>query len=64
MPAPLPPADLLTVAEVARSFDVSTRTVRRWMRDGLLVACRIGRTVRVHPDDLARFIKANRTIRP
>ena len=60
MLSPSLPSDLLTIPLVARHFDVSPRTVRRWIRDKLLVVCRIGRTVRIHRDDLDRFIKAHR----
>lgn len=44
------------IDEVAEILGVSTRTVRRLIATGELMACHIGRSVRVHPDDLARYV--------
>jgi excisionase family DNA binding protein len=51
-PMPLPDEELLTVAEVARRWHVSIRTVQRWIADGKLKAVRLpsGR-YRVRPAD-------------
>ena len=40
------PSPLLSQAAVAEIFDVTTRTIRNWDRDGLLHPIRIGRTLR------------------
>lgn len=44
-------------AEIAARWGISKRTVNRYIRDGLLPAYRVGRLVRVDPDDLDRFIE-------
>lgn len=59
MPAPFPD-ELLKLKQVANHFSVSTRTVRRWIDAGELVACRIGRTIRIRREDLERFIRQHR----
>jgi excisionase family DNA binding protein len=51
---------LLLIDQVAEGLGLSTRTVRRLIARGELVACRFGRSVRVHPDDLARYIDRHR----
>lgn len=48
------------IDEVAAILGVSARTVRRMIARGELVACRLGRSVRVHPDDLAAYIDRRR----
>jgi excisionase family DNA binding protein len=53
-------ASLLRIPQVAEGLGVSTRTVRRVIARGELVACRLGRSVRVHPDDLAAYIDRQR----
>ena len=53
-------ARLLLIDEVAEGLGVSTRTVRRLIARRELVACRLGRSVRVHPDDLAAYIDRRR----
>ena len=45
-----------TRKQVAARFNVSTRTVDRWILDDKLRAWRIGRTVRIAESDIARFI--------
>jgi excisionase family DNA binding protein len=47
---------------VADALQVSTKTARRLVASGDLPAVRVGRLVRVQPDDLRRFI-ADRTMR-
>jgi excisionase family DNA binding protein len=54
------PSRLLLIDQVAEGLGVSTRTVRRLIARGELVACRFGRSVRVHPDDLAAYIDRRR----
>ena len=48
---------LLTIPEVAAILRLSTRTIARLIRRGDLVTIRIGRSVRLHPDDLLRFLQ-------
>jgi excisionase family DNA binding protein len=47
----------LTVADVAGRFQVTERTVRNWIRSGLLVAKKLGGVVRIHPDEVRRLAK-------
>jgi excisionase family DNA binding protein len=56
-----PPPRLLTVPDVADQLQVSARTVWRWIADGALPCVRIGRTVRVDPDVLERFLSHHAT---
>ena len=58
---PLPIAGLLTRAEAAELLKVSPRTLYRLSRAGTLPIVRVGRQVRIHPDDLARFIEKARS---
>ena len=51
---------LLTVDDVAEHIGASTRHVRRLIERGQLPIIRIGKLVRVAPDDLARLIAASR----
>ena len=53
-------ARLLLIGQVAEGLGVSTRTVRRLIARRELVACRLGRSVRVHPDDLTAYIDRRR----
>ena len=49
---------LLTVAEVADLFRVSSMTVYRLIRNGELPAVRVGRSYRVREDDLKSYLQA------
>lgn len=49
----------MSMQDVAILLSVSTRTVRRWVRDGRLRCCRIGRTIRVLKSDLSEFLRTN-----
>ena len=52
---------LLTAAEVAEALALSERSVRSLIAQGALPVVRVGaRAVRVHPDDLQRFIQERR----
>ena len=51
---------LLSLHEVADTLGVSTRTVRRFIEAGDLVAHRIGGQLRVSPSDLDTFLKIRR----
>lgn len=49
---------LLSVPEVARRANVSTSTIIRIIRAGHLPVARIGRSIRVHPVDLAALLRS------
>ena len=49
-------SSLLTIANVAASLQVSTKTVRRLIDRGELDAIRIGRAIRIQPTALALLI--------
>lgn len=48
---------LLTIKDVAEHAGVSTATVRRWIKDGLLAETRIGGSIRIRADELERLIE-------
>lgn len=49
-------APRLTIQDVAEARNVSTTTVRRWIREGRLPAVRLGpQIIRVRPCDLAQL---------
>jgi excisionase family DNA binding protein len=54
------PIQFFTIAEVSERLDVSTRTVRRWIESGDLVAHRFGGVVRIAEGDLHAFLAAHR----
>jgi excisionase family DNA binding protein len=47
---------LLTADEVAEILNVSTRSVRRLIKDGKLPIVRVGRAVRIRPEALETLI--------
>lgn len=49
-----------TIAETAEMLGVATRTVRRWIASGELVAHRLGRAVRIADSDLRAFLAVHR----
>jgi excisionase family DNA binding protein len=49
------------VAQVAELLVVSTRSVRRWIAAGDLLAHKIGRAVRISEIDLRIFLRGGRT---
>ena len=53
-------AKWLTVEDICQRLQVHRQTVRRWLREGELHGVLIGDRAgwRVHPDDLAAFLKA------
>ena len=51
-----------TIAEVADLLVVSTRTVRRWIARGELLAHKFGRQVRISEIDLRAFVQGGRTV--
>jgi excisionase family DNA binding protein len=52
--------NFFTIAEVAERLHVATRTVRRWIKSGDLVAYRFGSVVRIAESDLRAFLALNR----
>jgi len=59
-----PPKKLLTKKQVAGILDTSEKTIDRRIRSGELPVIRDGRIIRVHPDDLERYITVRRSVRP
>ena len=49
-----------TISDVADSLSVSNRTVRRWIDRRLLIAHRIGGTIRIAEADLNAFLAVHR----
>jgi excisionase family DNA binding protein len=49
-----------SIADVAEWLGVSGRTVRRWIKSGVLVAHRIRGVVRIAEHDLRKFLDAHR----
>jgi excisionase family DNA binding protein len=49
-----------TIAQVAERLQVATRTVRRWIEAGDLVAHRLGGAVRIAESDLWAFLAVRR----
>jgi excisionase family DNA binding protein len=49
-----------TIAEVAECVDVSTRSVRRWIKSGDLVAHHFGAAVRIAESDFRAFLAMHR----
>jgi excisionase family DNA binding protein len=43
---------LLTVEQVAREFQLTTQTIRNWIRSGALAAVKIGHVYRVKREDV------------
>ena len=54
------PDRFFSISEVAELVGVVTRTVRRWIKDKLLVAHRIGRVLRIADADLRAFLATHR----
>jgi excisionase family DNA binding protein len=54
----LPP--LLTISQTAEHLQVSTKTIRRWIKAGDLIAHRLGRQWRISHADLQAFIRMRR----
>lgn len=51
---------LLTLDQTAKHLQVSTKSVRRWIEAGDLIAHRIGRQFRISEPDLQAFIRTRR----
>lgn len=46
----------MTVGEVAKELRVDEKTVRNWIRNGMLVAVRVGRQYRIDRSEYEAFI--------
>lgn len=55
-----PDERFFTIREVAERLEVATRTVRRWIKSGDLVAHRFGGAVRIAESDLKAFLARHR----
>ncbi|MGD0153295.1 MAG: helix-turn-helix domain-containing protein [Thermacetogeniaceae bacterium] len=51
---------LLTVNEAADFLRVQPRTIRKWLREGKLLALKAGRLWRIEVDALSAFVKENK----
>lgn len=51
--------ELLTIREVMGTLKISRATVNRHIRSGRLRTRRIGRLVRIHAEDLNRFVNGS-----
>lgn len=49
-----------TIKQIADCMEASTRSVRRWIKEGLLVAHRINGLVRISDADFQAFLAAYR----
>ena len=50
----------LKVDQAARSLAISKRTLRRLIANGEIPAVKVGRSIRILPDDLAEYLRASR----
>lgn len=61
------PVELLTVADVAEKLHVSTKTVARMYRRGVIPHVRVGpngRTVRIRAGDVDQYIRNHLHVEP
>jgi excisionase family DNA binding protein len=54
------PPKFFSIHYVAEALSVSTRTVRRWIERGELIAHRLGTAVRIAESDLKAFLAQRR----
>jgi excisionase family DNA binding protein len=57
-----PMTRFFTIAQVANLLVVSTRSVRRWIAAGELLAHKFGRQVRISEIDLRSFVDCRREV--
>lgn len=50
------PSQLLTVEQIAEEFQVTSQTIRNWIKGGALPAVRVGHVYRVRREDLDAMI--------
>jgi excisionase family DNA binding protein len=55
-----PPMKFYTIKQIAERVEASTRTVRRWIKQGLLVAYRMNGLLRVSAADFQKFLDDHR----
>ena len=58
---PKPGAQLLTVGDVAERLQLSEKTIRRKITDGLIHVHRVGRKLRISEDDLLLYLVKQRS---
>ena len=51
---------LMTIGQTAEVLQVSTKTIRRWIKNGDLIAHRLGGQWRISETDLQSFIRMRR----
>ena len=56
--------NLLTLKEVAAALRVTTIGARRWLKDGMIPAFKVGKDWRVKESDLAAFLEGQRWTPP
>ena len=54
-------SSLITIAEAASILSVSTKTIRRLIKQGEITIIRIGRSIRIHKQDLVDFLGERRS---
>jgi excisionase family DNA binding protein len=54
--APTPRPHLVSLAAAAEQFGVSVQTLRRRIADGTITGYRVGRLIRVDPDEVAEHL--------
>ena len=57
------PPPLLTVRQVADTLQVSPATIQRWARTGQIPHRRVGKQVRIHPDELEDWMRPGASAR-
>jgi excisionase family DNA binding protein len=57
---PKSPMKFYTIEQIAECVDASTRSVRRWIAQGLLIAHRINGLIRISEADFQAFLAAHR----
>jgi excisionase family DNA binding protein len=57
---PKSPTKFYTIEQIANCVEVSTRSVRRWIKNGLLLAHKINGLVRISETDFQAFLAAHR----
>lgn len=46
---------MLSIKEVAKELNVSTRTIHRYIKNGIIKVVKIDKLIRIHPDELKRL---------
>jgi excisionase family DNA binding protein len=55
-----PQSRLISIPEAARLYSFSERLIWRWVSEGAIAHHRIGRSVRLSPEDLDAFVAKHR----